>query len=317
MEAIMKLDRGLAGIVAAVMLTAMSSAWAAVPRMVETAPGVQIRVLDAGAKDAALTLVLVPGWRFTADIWREQIDTFSGRYRVITLDPRSQGDSTKALEGNTPEDRAADLHTILDRLHAGPAVLVGWSQGAQDVGAYVGKFGTSNLRGLVFVDGAPAQGWEKAVAAPGLAQQLQRISQYARNSREATEGMVRSVFRTQRPKLELERLIADAMKTPPTIAAAMLEDDIFGPDRMRPLAKADVPALLIAADASPNAADLAALANVLPKALPVKSIAGAGHAVFVDQPNAFDAVLSAFLGQLQEDAQSSQRHGRGAAREAP
>jgi non-heme chloroperoxidase len=295
----MKLGPGLSGVVAAVTLALVSPLRAAGPQMIETAPGVQIRVLDAGARDAAITLVLIPGWRFTADIWREQIDTFSGRYRVIALDPRSQGDSTKTLEGNTPEDRAADLHAILERLHVERTVLVGWSQGAQDVGAYVGKFGASGLRGLVFVDGAPAQGWEKAVAAPGLAQQLRRISLYAHGSREATEGMVRGVFRTGRSKAEMESLIADAMKTPPTAAAAMLEDDLFGPDRMSPLAKADVPALLIAADASPNASELAALANVLPKALPVKSVAGAGHAVFVDQPKAFDALLSGFLATLQ------------------
>jgi non-heme chloroperoxidase len=295
----MRLGPGMSGVVVAIALTLVCPLWAAEPQMIDTAPGVQIRVLDAGARDAAITLVLIPGWRFTADIWREQIDTFSGSYRVIALDPRSQGDSTKTLSGNTPEDRATDLHTILERLHVGPAVLVGWSQGAHDVGAYVGKYGTGNLRGLVFVDAAPAQGWEKAVAAPGLAQQLGRISRYAHGSREATEGMVRGVFRTQRPKLEVERLIADAMKTPPTAAAAMLEDDLFGPDRMSPLARADLPALLIAADASPNTADLAALANVLPKALPVKSIAGAGHAVFVDQPKAFDALLSTFLAGLQ------------------
>ncbi len=295
----MRLSPGLSGFVAAVTLTLVSPLRAAEPQMINTAPGVQIRVLDAGARDAAITLVLIPGWLFTADIWREQIDTFSRSYRVIALDPRSQGDSTKTLTGNTPEDRATDLHTILERLHVGPAVLVGWSQGVQDLGAYVGKFGTRDLRGLVFVDGAPSQGPEKAVAAPGLAQQLGRISLYAHGSREVTEGMVRGVFKTQRPKPELERLIADAMKTPPTAAAAMLEDDRFGPDRMSPLAKADLPALLIAAEASPNAPDLAVLANVLPKALPVKSIAGVGHAVFVDQPQAFDALLSAFLAKLQ------------------
>lgn len=296
----MQLDLGWSGAVAALMLTVMSPLRAAERQMIETAPGIHIRVLDAGAKDAAITLVLIPGWRFTADIWHEQIDTFSSHFRVIALDPRSQGDSTKALEGNTPEDRAVDLHTILERLHAGPTVLVGWSQGTHDVGAYIGEFGTNNILGLVFVDAAPAQGWEKAIAAPGAAQVLQRISLYARDSPDATAGMVRSVFRTRRPKPEVDRLIADAMKTPPTIAAAMLVADLFGPDRMSPLAKADVPALLIAADASPQAPELAALAHVLPKALPVKSIVGAGHAVFVDKPKEFDSLLSTFLASLQK-----------------
>jgi non-heme chloroperoxidase len=296
----MQFGPGWSGVVAALIFALMSPLRAAERQMIETAPGIHIRVLDAGAKDAAITLVLIPGWRFTADIWHEQIETFSSRYRVIALDPRSQGDSTKALEGNTPEDRAVDLHTILEQLHAGPTVLVGWSQGAHDVAAYIGEFGTNNLLGLVFVDTAPAQGWEKAIAAPGAAQVLQRVSLYARGSRDATAGMVRSVFRTQRPKPEVERLIADAMKTPPTIAASMLVADLFGPDRMSPLSKADVPALLIAADSSPQAPELAALARVLPKALPVKSIAGTGHAVFVDQPKEFDALLSTFLVSLQK-----------------
>jgi microsomal epoxide hydrolase len=266
---------------------------------VETAPGVKIRVLDAGPKDAALTLVLIPGWRFTADIWRQQMAEFAGRYRVVSLDPRSQGASTKALDGNTPEVRAQDLHALLGRLAVGPAVLVGWSQGAQDLGAYVAKFGTGGLRGLVFVDAAPSQGWEKAVAAPGAAQQLRQLSLYARYPKEATEGMMQAVFKTPRPKAEVDRMVADALKTPPTLGAAILEDDLFGPDRMSGLAKAEVPALLIAADASPNAADLAALAKVLPKARPIATVAGAGHAVFVDRAQPFDALLAAFLRSLQ------------------
>jgi non-heme chloroperoxidase len=261
---------------------------------VETAPGVRIRVIDAGPKAAPLTLVLVPGWRFTADIWAEQIAAFGGKYRVIAIDPRSQGASTKAIDGNTPEDRAQDLHAVLAHLHAGPAVLVGWSQGAQDVGAYAAKFETGDLRGLVFVDGAPSQGWEKAAAAPGAAQQLRQVSLYARYPREATEGMMQAVFKTPRPKAQFDALVATALKTPPTIGAAMLEDDLFGPDRMSPLAKVSVPALLIVADASPNAADLAALGKVLPKARSV-TVAGAGHAVFVDQPQKFNELLSAFL----------------------
>lgn len=110
---------------------------------------------------------------------------------------------------------------------------------------------------------------------------------------------MQAVFKTPRPKAERARMIADALKTPPTIGAAILEDDLFGPDRMSPLSKADVPALLIAADASPNAADLAALAKALPKAGPVQTVAGAGHAVFVDRPQAFDALLGDFLRRLQ------------------
>jgi len=286
-----------AGLALAGLIAAGPSAATPAVHMIEASPGVSLRVLDAGPKDARLTLVLIPGWRFTADIWTEQIAAFEGRYRVIALDPRSQGASTKALSDNTPEARAEDLHQVLTRLGVGPVVLVGWSQGAQDLGAYAAKFQGRGLKGLVFVDAAPSQGWDKAVASPGAAQQLRQLSLYARYPQEATEGMMQAVFKTKRPKAETDRLVAEALKTPPTIGAAMLEDDLFGPDRMSPLAKVAAPGLLIAAEASPNAADLAALAKILPKARSVE-VAGAGHVVFVDQPQRFDALLSEFLTTL-------------------
>lgn len=293
------MSRNVSALAAAVVLVILSGPAAAkvAPRMIETAPGVQLRVLDTGGAPTALTLVLVPGWRFTGDIWAEQLATFAGRYRVVTLDPRSQGASTKALDGNTPETRAKDLHAVLTRLGVGPVVLVGWSQGAQDVAAYVEAFGAGDVRGLVFVDAGPAQGPAKAAAAPGAADQLRNIGLYARYPREATEGMMHAVFRTPRPKAEFDRLVADALKTPPSIGAAMLTDDLFGPDRMSGLAKVEAPTLLLAAEDSPNAADLAVLAKVLPHAK-IEAVAGAGHAIFVDQPQRFDAMLSAFLRSL-------------------
>jgi non-heme chloroperoxidase len=291
-------SRAAAVSLAAIVLASPALGAPAHTQRIETEPGVQLRVVDAGPKDAAITLVLIPGWRFTADIWAEQIAAFSAKYRVISLDPRSQGASTKALDGNTPETRAADLHTVLQRLHAGPVVLVGWSQGAQDVGAYVAKFGAAGLRGLVFVDAAPSQGWDIVAKSPGAPQQLRQISLYVRYPKEATDGMMRAVFKTPRPAVQIARLTADALKTPPTIGAAMLEDDLLGPDRMTPLAKVDLPALLIEADASPNAADLAQLSKVLVKAEPVQTISGAGHAAFVDKPQAFDQVLATFLQKL-------------------
>src|SRR6185503_19755058 len=119
----------------------------------------------------------------------------------------------------------------------------------------------------------------------------------ARYPREATEGMMRAVSRVPPPPAEFRRLVDAALRTPDAIGAAMLTDDLFGPDRMSPLAKAAIPALLVAADASPNAPDLKTLSSVLPNARMV-SVSGAGHAVFVDQPERFNALLSAFLAPL-------------------
>ena len=84
--------------------------------------------------------------RAQPSIWRDQIRLFASDGRVLAIDPRSQGDSTKTDEGDTPEQRARDYRALLSSVHAGPMVLVGWSQGVQDVAAYVDQFGTDGIR---------------------------------------------------------------------------------------------------------------------------------------------------------------------------
>src|SRR5262249_16120514 len=117
-----------------------------------TASGVRIHYLQSGPTASQTALVLIPGWRLPAYLWDEQLKKFSQSHRVIAIDPRSQGDSPKTTDGNTPEVRAKDLRDVLQNLKITEAVLVGWSQGAQDVAAYVQQFGTDSLAGVVFVD---------------------------------------------------------------------------------------------------------------------------------------------------------------------
>jgi non-heme chloroperoxidase len=111
-------------------------------------------------------LVFIPGWSTGADIWKHQIDTFAKTDRVIAFDPRSQGDSTKTTTGNTPEMRAQDLHALLERLGMRHPVLIGWSQGVQDIAAYVERYGTKDLAGLVLVDAAISDGADGMAARP-------------------------------------------------------------------------------------------------------------------------------------------------------
>lgn len=117
-----------------------------------TRSGVRIHYLESGNHASSSALVLIPGWRLPAYLWNEQLETFRHTTRVIAIDPRSQGPSTKTTEGNTPETRAKDLHEILANLSVSHAVLVGWSQGAQDVASYIQQFGMESLAGVIFVD---------------------------------------------------------------------------------------------------------------------------------------------------------------------
>ena len=62
------------------------------------------------------------------------------------------------LSGNTPERRATDLHELITSLHIAKFVVVGWSQGGQEVVADILEYGTDSLAGIVFVGGAVSYG---------------------------------------------------------------------------------------------------------------------------------------------------------------
>jgi non-heme chloroperoxidase len=120
---------------------------------------VRIHYWYAGAQEAKHTLLLIPGWRISASIWLKQLDYFSDRgYRVIAIDSRSQGGSSIARSGNAPEDRAADIDRVIAGLHLKHVGLVGWSQGAQDVVAYVDRFGTGAVACLALIDSPVSAG---------------------------------------------------------------------------------------------------------------------------------------------------------------
>ena len=282
-----------------------STVQAAVPpgdRSIDVGGGVQIHVVVAGAPSARAPMVLIPGWTMTTDIWREQIAAFSGDRQVIALDPRSQGASTKTAVGDTPEQRAADLEAVLTRLDVHGLVLVGWSQGGQDVAAYVGKVGTARLKGIVIVDTAVSAGAAAIGAAPvGAAETFGRLAIYAEQPRAYLAGMMGFIISRPLPPAEMDRIVTASTQTPPAIGTAMLVADEFGVDRTPTLARFDRPTLVIAAATSGELDAQKAMAARMPQGR-IEVVANAAHAVFIDQPERFDALLRGFLAEVDKSA---------------
>ena len=262
---------------------------------IQTSSHVKIHVRIAGAEQPRHTLILIPGWRLTASIWGEQFAYFSKERRVIVVDPRSQGDSTKTAEGDTPEQRARDLNVIMRQLSAGPTVLVGWSQGVQDVTSYIDQFGTKSLAGIVLVDSTVSRGADAILEAPQFAaRQLGLLALYADDPAAYTRGMMRAIIKKPLSPADLDDLVAAALKTPTAIGEAMLVADLFGIDRTPALAKFDRPTLVIASASSAELEAQKVMAASLPQGH-LEIMQDAGHAVFVDQPDQFDRLLAAFL----------------------
>jgi microsomal epoxide hydrolase len=266
-----------------------------VEKRIAVAPRVMLRVIDAGRLNGRPPIVFIPGWSAGAEIWRAQIERFDDRHRVISFDPRSQGHSTKTLDGNTPEQRAADLHALLTRERVDRPVLVGWSQAVQDLAAYALQYGTKDVAGIVLVDAAVSDGATAIAERPREAAfQFGLFGTYLSNQQAYLRGMFGAIIsKPQRPGF-VDQAVSTAMKTPPSIGMSMLISDMFTVDRRAALAKMDCPVLIIASGKSfeleRQKDEAKAIRNVR-----FVQIDDAAHAVFIDQPDRFAAALTGFL----------------------
>lgn len=264
---------------------------------VTVADGVRIHYVDGGVREGA-ALLFVPGWTMDASVWRDQMQRLAPAYRVIAIDPRSQGESSKTPDGNTPEQRARDLAALMGQLKLGHVVLVGWSQGVQDVAAYVAQSGTAKLDGVVLVDAAVSSGPGIAQLHPQFAKTvLGNMAIYAAHPRDYLQGMMQAIFRKPLGADEMKQMVDGSLRTPTSTGIAMLTMDMFAVDRRPALAKFDKPTLIIAAGNSFELADQQAEAGRMPHAQAVV-VRDAGHAVFHDQPRAFADALRKFLAGL-------------------
>ena len=76
-------------------------------------PDIQVHYWDKGEGDA---IVFIPGLTFSGEIFRHQLEHFSDRHRVIAVDPRGQGLSTKTVHGNDYVTHGADVRRLVDAL---------------------------------------------------------------------------------------------------------------------------------------------------------------------------------------------------------
>lgn len=123
---------------------------------VVTPDGARLRCLTAG--NGPNTLVLIPGWTMTADVFEHQFDRLaSDQLRIVSFDPRGQGDSTKDWNHHDYDTRGDDVALVVETLCTGPVVLGSWSQGTFEHLSFVRRHGHERTVGAVIIDGAPRQ----------------------------------------------------------------------------------------------------------------------------------------------------------------
>ncbi len=257
---------------------------------------VRIHYLEAGPADAARSILFIPGWLTSAYIWSAQLAYFSAHgFRVVAMDSRSQGGSTVVQSGNAPEDRARDIHAVVDALKLRHLTLVGWSQGVQDVAAYVDRYSTGAVKRIVLVDSTVSAGPGDVQANPAFVEAvLQHMAMYSRNPGAYSVGFMHAIISAPAPATTFMRLEAEFMRTPTDIGISMQMQDLFTIDRRAALKKFDKPTLVVASGESPLLDAEKRMATTLPQGRFV-IVRHAAHALFFDQPREFDHLLEDFI----------------------
>lgn len=248
-----------------------------------TSDKVKLHYLEAGQ---GRTILFVPGWSMPAFIWEPQLAGLSPRWRTVALDPRSQGRSQVARSGHEPSRRGRDIAEAIEWLGADRVVLVGWSLGVLDGLAFVQEHGDARLAGLVLVDNSVGEGKPPAPSRPST------FLPSLRTDREKTmRGFVKGMYATPQDPAYLEAVTRAALATPYDAQAKLLSyprpreywrDALYA--TRRPVLYAIRPRFAAQGEAvKARHADAS-----------VEVFEDAGHALFVDRAERFNALLDAF-----------------------
>lgn len=239
-------------------------------------------------------IVLVHGFGLDRRMWDPQVRHLESRCQVVRYDCRGFGESGPFGPG-VPYTHAGDLLALLDHLGIGQAVLAGLSFGGRVV-LQATLAAPDRVGGLVLLDavldGVP---WD-----PESAAALDEAARQAR-TRGLAAGqaawLAHPLFATARERPEVASVLAEMVARYP--GQHWTGDDPHQQSGPRPIdALADLagPALVVVGEW--DVPCFREMSSVLARRLPdvrFEVVAGAGHMVNLEQPDAVNDLLTEFL----------------------
>jgi non-heme chloroperoxidase len=258
---------------------------------VVTSDGVRIHYLESKPQSAIprATLLFVPGLMTPGWIWEHQLAHFSQNYRVVAMDPRSQGESSKPSDGHYPAARARDIKSVIDQLRLKPVVIVAYTSAVAEAASYVDQFGTETLAGLVLVNGIAGREYDEATLS-GL---LAFCNSFQVDRQKATERFVRGLYKKQLSEDYIHAMIRSTLQMPTNSAVALILGGVAS-DNRNALAKIDKPTLIVVALVRPWMQFYEDLQKRI-RGSRMEVFENAGHALFVDEAERFNTLLDGFL----------------------
>jgi 3-oxoadipate enol-lactonase len=233
-------------------------------------------------------------------MWEPQWRSFAGSHRLLRLDLAGFG---RTPIETLPVTHARDVVGLLDDLGISGACVVGASMGGR-VALEIAVARPDLVAALVLVDaGLPDVDWSEDMRAYGAAED----EAVSRGDLEAaTEINLRMwVDGPRRTPEDVDPAVRDAVADMLRRALELqaphwerLDEDLLVPDIAERLREVQAPTLVIVGDE--DVVDMQMLAKRFAAEIPrarLATIAGAAHVPSLEQPNAFDKLLRAFLAE--------------------
>lgn len=251
---------------------------------------------DDGPRDAE-TVVLLHAFPVSGAMWAPQVEALRARWRVVVPDIRGLGRSEAGDGQHTLEHLVDDLLALLDALAVERAVLCGLSMGGY-IALRTAERAPERVRALVLADTRPEADANPARLARAAALRRLKEEGVAAFAEGFTTSALSPATRATRPATVAQVRAMIEANAPLGIGGALLAL-VSRTDTAESLGKIGVPALILvgAEDTLTPPALSEAMAARIPNAR-LAVIPGAGHLSSLENPDAFNTALIAFLSSL-------------------
>lgn len=246
--------------------------------------GIELSYEDRGAGKPAF--VFLHGWTCNRSFFAPQIDYFSRRHRVVSIDLRGHGESDKPQGPYPISAFADDTAYVIEKLNLGKAIAVGHSMGAITA-LQMAAFHSDFVSAIVMVDPAPF------VRPPELLETMEQIVAAIRagNQKPRQQYIMDSMFLPTSDRKLIEDVLEVMMAAPVHVAAEAMRG-ILDFDAPVVAAQCKTPALHLAATPPRNPPHL--MSEWLPTVVNGWTV-GAGHFNQLEAPDQVNAMIESFL----------------------
>ena len=254
--------------------------------LVFSADGTEISYTLYG--DGETALVFVHCWCCDQGYWREQVDTFSQEYKVLTIDLAGHGKSGKGRNDYTLQAFGTDVARVVNHLELDRIILIGHSMGGGVIlaAAHLLKQQTQALIGVDTYQGFQYKFPDSMIT--------QFVKPFRQDFYHTTIGFVHDMFPPGADSLLVNEIAKDMAEGPAEAGISAMINNI-STDPVELLKGLDIPIYSINSRMFPI--DVQSNQRIYPD-FQVRFIEGVGHFVQLENPRAFNRMLNSILMEI-------------------